>query len=87
MSEFNEPWVRNLTSIYGGEGQLIARISDHGPGSMGGGMYPADAARIVACVNALAGIPTEDLRKCDGGLLELASLIAERFDMVLADPT
>lgn len=59
----------------------------HGRRPIASSVFPEDAERICLCMNALRKIPTEDLRKADGGLLELAGMIANRYDMVLADPT
>lgn len=51
MSEYNEPWYQA-----GGEGSII--FNDYGE-EVEGSYH--DAHRIIACVNACAGIPTEAL--------------------------
>lgn len=65
MSEFNEPWTIDADGIgddwswitIQGDGKTVASmdLSERRP--------QATAERIVACVNALAGIPTEELGK------------------------
>ena len=55
-----------------------------------GNAFPQDnARRIVACVNACAGIPTDDLEQCpSGGLFHLADhaneLVKQRDELLAA---
>ncbi len=63
-----EPWQINGSHIYGAdpERELIAQcLTNHG-------RLVADRNRIVACVNALAGIPTDAL---DGLLDEVRGVL------------
>lgn len=74
-----EPWEARCLLVKGGE-RLLDTITH-----CGGNLHPvarraseaeANARRIVACVNALAGIPTEAIEALPEG--ELARLIRER---------
>jgi len=56
LSEFKEPWKVD-------EHGAFIRTSDDQDVVEDWGMEPENAARIVACVNACQGIPTEDLVK------------------------
>lgn len=81
-----EPWHYethpSIAGIYGGlkeKGEEIIIASLSTEASEGNQMYPdahANAARIVAAVNAVAGIPTEELTRL--GLGGLAKIYADR---------
>jgi hypothetical protein len=57
MSQFGEPWTHNNDTIDDCHGNRILAEYPLLPGTA----ESEEFARIVACVNALAGIPTEDL--------------------------
>lgn len=52
MSDFREPWIRNLTHIIGEDGEVIAVFN----------LHPELADRIIACVNFCRNVPIETLR-------------------------
>lgn len=75
-----EPWhVDSRIHIKSENGWRVATVNVPN-GSIGSwGVSPSDnARRIVACVNALAGISTEDIQALPQG--ELARLIQEASD-------
>ena len=80
MSYTPEPWdtrmLENRAHIYAGEGNGFTQVADADMSVL----HPqaqceANAARIVAAVNAVAGIPTEELTRL--GLGGLAKIYAE----------
>ena len=97
-----EPWISNGLSIkqdfqmigLGPEsGQTIACVmggDKSGPHFVESNTeVEANARRIVACVNACAGIPTDDLEQCpSGGLFHLADhaneLVKQREELLAA---
>ena len=82
--EFGEPWEgRPIDSdsggIYTANGYLVADavIGDDYPENAGR-LSDKETARIAACVNFCAGVPTEALEKLGlGGLRKLAAQVAE----------
>jgi len=74
MSEYTpEPWENHIGTIESESGWHIASCV-----TTNGGKATANAARIVACVNAMAGI--------DDPAAEIAKLRAEREELIkLAD--
>lgn len=85
MSHTREPWrVGERTASYwgGGSGPTADIHGSDGDtvntcDELGWGMDPADARRIVACVNACAGISTEYLESIEG--------LEPRFRQLLRD--
>ena len=61
-------------------------IADRNQNRVGFDMTEANARRIVACVNACAGLPTEQLESSPpGGVLNgVAGLIAQRDELLAA---
>ena len=79
MSHTKEPWSFSPAENgleWGVEaGKWGVAICADAPGD---GTSEANARRIVACVNACAGIPTDDLERCpSGGLFHLADMANE----------
>ena len=90
-----EPWFHHAASgsqhCAGGYINASESRSDHAIAHICGsgfkcGEYQANARRIVACVNACAGLPTEQLESSPiGGVLNgVAGLIAHRDDLLAA---
>lgn len=70
MSQFHEPWQLMDDGIYGAEGNEV--LVSYWDGTPGGEVsWPTDEQlkRIVACVNALKGIPTEALELARSAVL------------------
>jgi hypothetical protein len=88
MSDFNEPW-----KLVGESGKPIITDADCGIiadwcvgtaacEEMGDFIDQEYAARIVACVNFCAGIPTEEL---EGGSGALLGILAEAKEVITKD--
>lgn len=83
MSQFNEPW----TVERNGESPPRCIIGKADGSSLPPPYCPRftekDAARIIACVNALAGVPTEDIER----VVELGkAIILQRAAMMTPMP-
>jgi hypothetical protein len=67
MSHTKEPWFlhrEGFSTVYVEariDGGLVQEVAACGPANEGAEQQEANARRIVACVNACAGIPTSDL--------------------------
>ncbi len=64
MSEFNEPWVGDPgyeVNVMDAAGAEVAFFSDHNSPAQA---HFASARRAVACVNFLAGVPTDTIVAC-----------------------
>lgn len=82
-----EPWSPLTYEDSRYEDVAFVSIAHSGDGCVVDGIEKIAAERICLCVNALREIPTDDIRKCDSSLMALASMIADRFDMVQTYPT
>jgi hypothetical protein len=89
MSQFHEPW-RFLSGNCDSSRSGGTVVNKHGEeiacDATDANHFPADEhwERIVACVNACAGLPTESLEKVTH-LADLGQLIADQLDMVFED--
>lgn len=67
MSHTKGPWLIGVTHVTEGAYTISYGVNRYMDGPEGdvGKFYGSedDASRIVACVNACSGIPTDDLRK------------------------
>lgn len=89
MSHTKEPWSFSPAENgleWGVEaGKWGVAICADAPGD---GTSEANARRIVACVNACAGIPTDDLERCPSGglfhLTDMANEVVKQRDNLLA---
>lgn len=79
-----EPWVRSSDDFIAAESDQLNNgeyvLSCFGPDQA------ANARRIVACVNACAGLPTEHLESAPlGGILNgVAGLVSQRDELLAA---
>ena len=70
-AQYGEPWRRpNELTVERASGRFVCATP-----------VPDDAARIVACVNALRGVPEDQLAglRVDN-LIRLAEVVAEKFE-------
>ena len=82
MSHTPEPWKLDGTNIIAGDGHTATTFTDTSLPDRGKSRGDANAARIVAAVNAVAGITTEELKRL--GVGGLGKIYADRNQ---AEPT
>ena len=83
-----EPWklCRNDQSVGDARGYAVCDVWPRGDDQLANEEGKDNARRIVACVNACAGLPTEQLESSPpGGVLKgVAGLISQRDELLAA---